>query len=454
MGSESSLFERFFFRDLLRIETLVAGGKGLARSAERPISEEAEEQGKPAQAEERRAVNRGDEHPGRRAGKVVFVPLVLPGELVEARYVQETASYRSAELTAVREASPDRSSPPCPVYGRCGGCNLQHAEYQAQLRLKREILRETLERVGGLRTALQELREGIETIGGPQFGYRSRVQLHPSADGRLGYRVRGSDEVVAVEHCPIAADGVNAILADPARYLEGSQRLLVFAPPAGWHEGCGGSTGSIEASSAQDAPPEGTIWATEGAPEAGERSTAVLLHGRRFRVPLASFFQSNVPMLSALIENEIMPLAGRRAVDLYAGVGVFAAFLTQSFAEVVAVESDPGAREAAGDNLETTTARFEAMPVERWISRNRFRDDDVVVVDPPRTGLSKPVARALRHSPPQRLIYVSCDPAALARDLGRLAGPLRLERIRTYDFYPQTAEIETVVQLTRAEHGG
>ncbi len=454
MGSESSLFERFFLHDLLRVEKLVAGGMGLARSAERLGSEDAGEGANPARGGDHHREMESGERSGEAPGKVVFVPLVLPGELLEARYVQENASYRHAELIAVREPSKDRRIPPCAVYGRCGGCNLQHVEYPAQLRLKRDILRETLERIGGLSSALQGLPEEIEAVEGPQLGYRSRVQLHPSPDGRLGYRMRGSAEVVAVEHCPIATDGVNAILADPSRYREGLHRLLVFAPPEGWQESSDGSSGRSEASPADNRPPEGTIWAPEDSPEARERFTTVMLQTHRFRVPLAGFFQSNLPMLSALIENEIMPLAGRRAVDLYAGVGVFAVFLAQSFEEVVAVESDPAAREAAEDNLAATGTRFDAVRVERWVSRNRFREDDVVVVDPPRSGLSKSVARALRRSPPQRLLYVSCDPAALARDLGRLAEAFRLERIRIYDFYPQTAEIETVVHLTRAKQGG
>ncbi len=405
MDSESSLFDRVFFLDPFRIEKLVTGGDGLARYE----------------------------------GKVVFVPLVLPGELVTAQTGGEGGSYRAAEVRQIIEPSPHRREAPCPVYGICGGCNLQHAVYSHQLTIKSGILRDTLARIGGLEEHLRTLPEGIETVGGAEFGYRGRVQLHRAPDGRYGYCKRRSNEVVPVDRCAIAVEEINAILCDPARYGLSGRRVRVFALPSGWHE---------SSSRAQKNGNWRVIWGAAGEPAARRRFISVPLCGQSFLVPLEAFFQTNLAMLSRLIENEIMPLGGERAIDLYSGVGVFAAFLARSFKRVVAVESNRAASKAARANLAGTCAQFESSSVERLPARRGLQRDDVVVVDPPRNGLSKTVVRMLSRTRVRSLIYVSCNPATLARDLGALVGAgYRVRRIRWYDFYPQTAEIETVVHL-------
>lgn len=424
MQSESSLFERFFFSETLRIEKLVAGGDGLAR-------------------------------PG---GKVVFVPLVLPGELVEASIAAEGNGYRTARVERILEPSLHRRDAPCPLYGVCGGCNLQHAEYAYQLEVKREILRETLSRIGGAELQHERLQEPLRAVGGSELGYRSRARLHPDGAGGLGFRKRASHEVVEVTHCPIAVDRVNDLLADPAGCADLQQPLQqplrrplrVFGVPRSSCSAVGPDSGGPADEAASAARAERCFAAVE---EGGGRELAVevTLAGKSFAVSPYAFFQNNIEMLERLIQDEIIELSGERAVDLYAGVGVFAAFLGERFRRVTAVESDPAAAATAVENLRGTRARFVKSTVERWVARNSFTSDDFVLVDPPRNGLGKTVVRALLRDLPRRIVYVSCNPATLARDLKALCGGgFRLDRVKLYDFYPQTAEIETVARLTRS----
>lgn len=449
MQSESRLFERFFFTEPLRIEKLVAGGDGLAR-------------------------------PG---GKVVFVPMVLPGELVEASVAAEGKGYRSARVERILEPSPHRREAPCPLYGVCGGCNLQHAEYAHQLEVKRRILCETLARVGGQGLRPERLQELVEAAGGSELGYRSRVRLHPAAGGGLGFRKRASHEVVEVAHCPIAVDGVNELLADPAG-CAGLQAPLqrpvrVFAVPKSRCHGAGLQRddpkfdpkfeGLANESPARciaaveergDARQPDRRRGDPGQPDApaptdtgglGEQKVVVQvpIAGKAFAVSPHAFFQNNIEMLECVIQEEIIGLSGERAVDLYAGVAVFAAFLADGFRRVAAIESDPAAAATAKRNLAGTGARFVRSTVEHWVTRNRFKGDDLVLLDPPRNGLGKTVTRALLRDLPRRVVYVSCDPATLARDLKALCGAgYVLDRVKLYDFYPQTAEIETVVRLS------
>lgn len=364
------------------------------------------------------------------AGKAVFVPFVAPGDRVNVRVVQEKPDYIRAELRSVLVPSGDRVEPPCPSYcgsgeagaDACGGCSLMHVSYPAQLAAKKRIVEEAFRRTGGL--------EGVsaEIEGGPAFGYRNRAQFHFTENRRPGYSKRLSSEILAVPGCPILVSGLRAwleasALSDDAwktlkPFMAGKDRFIAFGTEdRAYLEG-----------------PDGEL--------------TVSLLGLPVRFHLRGFFQSNLAMLERLIPAVCDGLSGDRAADLYCGVGLFGAFLKERFARLVCVEQDPRAVGYAWGNV-GKMADYSASTMEEWTASPQARQRyDHVVVDPPRAGLAPQVRAWLSASKPESIGYVSCDPVSLARDAGELwkAGyePIM---VKAFDFYPQTAHIETYARF-------
>jgi 23S rRNA (uracil1939-C5)-methyltransferase len=358
-------------------------------------------------------------------GKAVFVPFSAPGETVQCDIAEDRRDFLIAGIPEIREASPDRIEPPCPVYRVCGGCNLQHLRYERQLEIKETILREALARIGKLEAG------AIRTVASRAFAYRNRVQFHAASDGTIGFMKKASSLVVPVSGCPIAAGAVQDWMAKNREIsgidwgkqspLASKNRFLVFGYD-GW-------------------------TAVEG------RDTVVTvpIAEKQIRFHLKGFFQSNVDMLAALVPELLDGLSGDRVLDLYCGVGTFTAFLADRFASAVGVEHNPHAVAMARTNV--PSADFHDAPAEEWVLAPSAGNFDAVVVDPPRTGLTEPVRSFLKRSRPAKVRYLSCDPVTLARDLGDLCGfsggtpAFRIAAVSLYDFYPQTSHIETLVSL-------
>ena len=368
----------------LRVEKLVAGGDGLAFHQ----------------------------------GKAVFVPLALPGELVLATIAQERRDFSQARLVEVLEPSRHRVKPACPIYGECGGCNLQHLAYPRQVEEKALIVSESLRRTGRIE------REEIPAVPSLPFSYRNRMQLHLTPEGRVGLMRRSSSDLVEAPSCPVAVKPVQDWIesrAGSARagrevgpYVLGKDRFLVF----GYQD---------------------EVWIE------GERGVVeVRVAGEPIRFHLKGFFQSNLYLLDYFVPDALAGLSGALAADLYCGVGLFGRFLARSFGRVTCVEHNPFALDLARENVPGAANEFQSLPVEDWIrtegAKRRF---DCVVVDPPRTGLSAPVRAWLCAAKPPVVVYVSCDPVTLSRDAAELlrAG-YALESIKAFDFYPQTGHVE------------
>jgi 23S rRNA (uracil1939-C5)-methyltransferase len=412
------------------IEKLVAGGDGLARAA----------------------------------GKVLFVPFTLPGERVRVEVAASRKGYSIARLVEVREASPHRVSPPCPVFGVCGGCAWQHIDYPEQARLKVGLAGEALARIGRLAPP------ALPIVPSAPYAYRNRVQLHRDREGRIGFLKRASHEVVPIGGCPISVPPINALLSGPVAGIlpAAGKRFTVFAV---------GDQVAIEGLSS--AGRRFTVFAAEdwvaveglspgaagGSPGAGSSPATPRLAGagplavrildREIRFGVEAFFQSNLGLLPELVRYALAGLSGRTALDLYCGVGLFGSFLAGAFERVVAVEASPAALGYARGNLPGRGHSLYASGLEDWVrSPPPLGDVDAVVVDPPRTGLSPAVSRWLAGLGAERLVYVSCDIVTLARDLSRLlAGGYRLEQMRLFDFYPQTAHLEAVARMRAARAG-
>jgi 23S rRNA (uracil1939-C5)-methyltransferase len=352
--------------------------------------------------------------------KAVFVPYVLPGERVEIRIREQKKSYCRADLLKIITASPDRVDPVCPIYTECGGCNLQHVVYSGQERYKKAILQDCIERFSGIEGTVPQF------IPGRPYGYRNRIRLHQDRDGRYGFRKRRSTEVVPVKFCPVCVSGVNRVLEDLTNTSSAARK-----------------TGSIDVFASDDGV---------SLSDTSDLFEVTVLH-RKVTMRPNGFFQSNLKMLEDLISRIIGTLtAGKtgKAADLYAGVGVFSVFLGERFSRVIAVEKDGPAARAARVNLgENKDAVYRLAAVEDWIrSPEASSGFDWIVLDPPRTGLSLPVRRYLSSRPSAGIVYVSCDPATYARDLGDIVrAGYSIENLYLPDFYPQTGHIESCTVL-------
>ena len=401
-------------------------------------------------------------------GKAVFVPLALPGEQVHIRVTQSKSGYSTAELTKIVTPSPQRVAPRCPHFGPCGGCHYQHTGYANQLAFKDAILRETLERTG------VRPPDDIAILSADPWAYRNRIRLAFDIEGRLGYRGRKSHAVVAIRECPIAAPLLLSAAEAAANLL---QRIPANLRPHELQLFCNRDESALLATFF--AADNSEIHLDRLAQSLNERipalQSAQLAAGGRpghpprtlarwgadsltycaadfnFRVDHGAFFQVNRWLVDHLVEAVTANQQGRLAWDLFAGVGLFARKLAASFDRVVAVESAPPAVEALEHNLRDTSAESVRTTTLDFL-RQAPEDDrpDLIVVDPPRTGLGADVTALLADCAAPELVYVSCDPATLARDLRALLSTgYALRSVTLADLFPQTFHIETIVHLQR-----
>lgn len=407
-------------------------------------------------------------------GKAVFVPLVLPGEQVRIRVAEAKRGYATAEVEEIVTPAPERITPRCRHYGVCGGCDYQHTDYAQQLAFKETILRETFARAG------VAAPEKIEILSAEPWGYRNRIRLAVDAEGNLGYRGRGSHAICALEECPIAAPilvkaalAASEVLRDvmprwrPNEIAffttadEGTLSMSVYA----------GVTKSYIfekfAEALRERLPQlagGELLLEE--PQQGRKPAplprfvscwqADAIHYRAagfdYRVEHGAFFQVNRALVDELVARVTGEARGTLAWDLYAGVGLFAHKLAESFGRVIAVEIAPAATATLGANLAGTGGEAVKATTLDFLRKNK-RDEqpDWIIADPPRAGLGADVTKLLGEIAAPAITYVSCDPATLARDLKDLIERgYQIAAVSLADLFPQTLHLETVVQLRRA----
>lgn len=418
----------------------------------------------------------GGDGMARHDGKVVFVPMALPGEKARVRMVESKKDFARATVLEILEPSPDRVEPGCEVFGRCGGCDWQHMDYPAQLRHKVALVQDALRRTGGIEFP------GLAIEPGKPWRYRNRVQIHRGPGGEGGFLARTSHAIVPVSTCPVSHQAFDLLFPPPPsgpasnraeRPERESRRHSAWTHAIA--DGKDGGPGQFLISQEPGATGPGLILEpnpSEASPQAYDRSTSrpipeylgprvdgtqgvitATVLGKPIRFDLRCFFQSNLEMTEKLIPWALDGLAGRLALDLYCGVGLFGAFLKDRFERVLAVEENPIALEYALGNI-GDTGEFMRGRVEELLKEERgplaSGRPDAVVVDPPRDGLDAAVKEYLIAKGPARLVYVSCNPVTLARDLkSLLAGGFRLDDLRLFDFYPQTAHVESVAKLSR-----
>lgn len=379
-------------------------------------------------------------------GQVVFVRHALPGERVRIRITDSSKSFLRADAIEVLEAAPGRVSAPCPYSGPggCGGCDFQHVDPAEQRVLLGDVVREQLQRLAGV-----DWTGEVEAVEPDALGWRTRVQFAVDADGRPGLRRHRSHEIVPLDRCLIAHPDLPGVLGrswdtDSVEAIVSStgEKLLVTD-----------ATIADDLERAVDG-----VVAVDGTTRGGRGALTERVRETDFRVSGSGFWQVH-PAAAATLVDAVLTAAGARegdvVVDLYAGVGLFTAFLADVVGEggtVVSVESDQRAARDARRNLHgSPQVKLVSETVERALREGSIGvRADIVVLDPPRTGAKRAVA-AIADLDPRRIVYVACDPAALARDLASFAARgYRLDELRAFALFPMTHHVECVASLVRA----
>lgn len=421
----------------LTIEKMIYGGDGLARSPE---------------------------------GKAVFVPLVLPGEEVVAAIEEEKPGFLRAKVDELLARSEKRIQPGCPYFGNCGGCHYQHTGYENQLEFKCAILRETFRRTGKF-----EWQDEIVTHAADPWQYRNRtrLQLQNIPEFAIGYRRLASHDLLPVEKCPISSPAINRVirhlwdLGKEQRVPQGIGEVECFAN----HDDSAlllEVYGAPPITGLQDFFRDLQIRVPElkglsaftlsgphspALPEAkqtiGQSSLSYRAGDREFQVSAGAFFQTNRFLVDELVRTVTAGIYGRIALDLYAGVGLFANHLCKRFHQVFAVESSPASAADLQANAPKNLTAVQAT-TEQFLHRSLNLHPDVVVVDPPRAGMGEAATKLLAALRVPRIVYLSCDPTTLARDLRLLLDfGYQIEEVHLLDLFPQTFHIESLVRLGR-----
>ena len=390
-------------------------------------------------------------------GRPVFVFGGIPGEECEAEIVKFHRKYVAARAIRPLAPAPERVAPPCPYFGQCTGCQWQHLDYPAQLRIKRGKVVEALQRVGGIgNPAVDAVRPSPRPL-----GYRNHARLtvkrQDGRDGVLGFVNRETRRFVRIDRCLLMHDGVNRLLAQLQDRCQETTQLSIRAAhtAAAPEDGNGAAPGDFAnggaAVEAGDYLIQPTLHHPDIRPATGQKRYRESVDGHPFLVSSPSFFQVNVEQAAAAAQavREGLELnGGDTLLDAYAGVGAFAVLLAGAVRRVIAVEESAAAVEDARRNAaHLANVEFIAGRTEE-ILPTLPDAPDAVVLDPPRAGCQPPALQALIRMRTPRVAYVSCDPETLARDLKTLlAGGYRLLRVTPIDMFPQTHHIEGVALL-------
>ncbi len=369
--------------------------------------------------------------------RTILVPLAVPGDRLRVQLRGRRGGASLGKIDEILEPSPARIDPPCPHFGSCGGCDFQQLPYERQLAAKVDFIGDCLRRIGGITYA-----QDIQIVQSPDpWAYRgvAEWQVDPAA-GKVGYFARDSHDIEDVEFCPILEPSLNSALA-------GVRARLADSATSERHE--------VRAMAGDDWAVVHSIGETSPPP-----TTSRTVGGETFQMDPRVFFQANAALVEELTEEVVGSFAptGSRfkpgtALDLYCGVGLFTIPLARRFKRVIGIESDPLAvhyAELNAKNAGLDNVRIRRADVETWLLPNarHLGRIDAVILDPPRTGAADAVPAIIRLETP-KVIYVSCDPATLARDLKQLlATGYRLDRVTAFDMFPQTHHVEIVAHLS------
>lgn len=375
---------------------------------------------------------------------VIFIKGAIPDEIVEVSISEKKRDYSIGAVTNVIEPSPYRINPSCSVFGTCGGCHFQFISYERQVSMKEEILLDSVSRIGKLEAPLSP------ALTDRDYNYRYRGQFKVSREGRIGFYKEGTRDVVPVEECPLMINEINRIVREMNnRKLSGIKEI---------HISCGDAANALIKSKLAIEDIEKIMSgvgfsgiAFETGESTGRDYIRLDLNGLQYTVTPWSFFQAHWELNKKVVEliiSELQPLENKRVLDLYAGAGNFSLPLAAYASQVVAVEenryaADDGQRNVKLNNIKN--CRFINSSAERYRIQKKF---DIVLLDPPRPGLHSDAARKIIDSSPGKIVYISCNPATLARDLKKFSERYNVDSLRMIDFFPNTYHVEALAFMS------
>ncbi|MGB9720669.1 MAG: 23S rRNA (uracil(1939)-C(5))-methyltransferase RlmD [bacterium] len=408
-------------------------------------------------------------------GKVCFVDFVIPGEEIEANIIIEKKDYNVAKCIKILKPSPARIEPRCPVFGTCGGCQFQHIDYHTQVELKRDILKDTLKHIGKIEF------DAIESVYGIPYHYRNRAQLPVQQNNglKIGYFKRSTHEVINHDICYINQPEINQLLSAMKERIKKS-KIKIYDEIK--HQGNlrhiiirrGTNTGQIYITlvTKERSLPEiiydglmaeipevvginqnindkrtNRILGSKNVILAGRNFYEEMLDGKIFQIDPASFFQVNISVFEKIIEKIKNEIQGPKVIDLYAGVGAIGICVAHLCKNLIAIEENSdsvkhGMKNALLNNIDNI--KFITGRVENRI--NAIKKCDTLILDPPRKGIGLRITREITILPIRKIIYLSCNPATLARDASLIIkSGFRIKRIYFFDMFAQTYHIETLV---------
>lgn len=376
--------------------------------------------------------------------KVILIKGAIPGEVVEVTIDEKKKDYSIASVSNVLEASEYRISPRCAVFGICGGCRLQFISCEKQRMMKDEIILDSLKRISGVEASLEPALYDLT------WNYRHRAQFKVSRSGDIGFFREYSRDVVTFQQCPLMAPEINEMLqkikeTDSARNLSDihiavGDSAIAYLKGRGYDRSLSDKYRGIGFSGVMldDDTCTGTTY------------TKFDLNGMQYTVSSTTFFQAHWSLNKKAVDfitQKLLPLSGKKVLDLYAGAGNFSIPLALHADEVVAVEEnriavDDGMRNVELNNLKN--CRFVRVSAEKYKIKSKF---DVLILDPPRPGLTSDMASKILADPADTIVYISCNPATLARDIKKLQEKYELQSVCQIDFFPNTFHIETIAFL-------
>lgn len=384
-------------------------------------------------------------------GKAVFVPFAIPGETLDVEITEEKRDYCNARIVKIENPSPFRQKPVCPLYEKCGGCNMMHIQEDYQRVLRKEILKDSF-----LHNGIELKSDFIEVISGNNLNYRSRIQLNNG-----GFCGRKTNEIIPIDNCFCAVPEINEWLLNTSVKERGAGRSNVF-----------GSKNIISAGSDENS--KVLIAKTEekvniknesnkknknfkqikkhymGTTFSEDNTIRIKILNKEILFDVRGFFQSNIEVLEKSIEKICSGLFGSSVLDMYAGCGTFSVFLADKFKDLTLVEHNRDALVFAEMNLSGIKHQAFGLSGEKWVNLNRNAYFDAVVIDPPRSGIEKEVLLWLSKSNIPQIRSVSCDPATHARDIKVLLNSgYELKKLYLLDFYPNTSHIESLAILEK-----
>lgn len=397
-------------------------------------------------------------------GKATFIPFTIPGETVDVEIFEEKKNFQRARLETVVSASPDRTEPPCPYFLKCGGCAYQHISYPRQLELKRQVVKDSLKRIGGIDIEVKPVL-GLED----PWRYRNKVEWHTGSKSdqhTMGYYVNDSRVLIGIESCLLISqemqdysnyikdhldelnipDGCEVIIRQSSANRE---MMLIF-----------GGTGSREINFAKmlNFREVASIYSVEAGVAQlhyGDQVLPEKIFNLKYQVSPLAFFQVNhqqTEKMMEIIKDYAQLGASDTVLDAYCGTGSIALCLAESARKVIGVESfKPALRDTKRNAFKNkiTNCKFIKGTCEKIVPdlEDQF---DVVILDPPRTGCKPELIEALIKKVPQRIVYVSCNPATLARDLALFVkGGYHVSEVQPLDMFPQTSHVECVVRIDK-----